>query len=706
MKTPLEIWAGVECTINRVGDEFFSQCQLSQHHERDDDVKKFADLGIKTIRYPFLWEEATTQIGAEPQWDRFVRRNQILSQHGIKPIAGLLHHGSGPLGTDLTAENFATEFARYARSFAERFPHIDLYTPINEPNTTARFSCLYGVWYPHKRDERIYVQALLNQIRATVLAMHEIRKINSEAKLIQTDDLGRAQGTPHLKYQTDYENFRRWLGFDLLFGRVNREHPLYERLTTLGGADPDELKWFTDHPCPPDIIGINTYLLSNRYLDERLERYPEAYHGGNGLDAYADVPAVLVKESEPVTPRSLLSETFDRYQTAIAVTEVHVDGPRETQLRWFEQIWTDCKSLRESGVPVQAVTAWSLLGSFDWNSLCTAKAGYYESGVFDIRSGQLRPTAIAKYLQDLIAQGESVHPALDSPGWWTKQLAPPGKNKILVTGANGTLGKAFARLLQARGLEAIVVARAKMDIANESSVRDALDQIKPWAVINTAGFVDVDRAEVECERCQRENVVGAEILARECDRRGISFVTFSSDLVFNGEQSVPYLESSHPAPLNQYGRSKLTAETLVRQRHAKSLVIRTSSFFGPWDQANFATQILNALASNRAVEVAADVTISPTYVPDLVNRSLDHLIDRSEGILHLTNSTFLTWAEFAHAIAERGGLNRDLIRPRTYRDLRWTAPRPKFSAMKSHFGELLPPLANAIERFFEDKEQK
>src|SRR6185312_1494243 len=94
-----------------------------------------------------------------------------IRRSGMSLIAGLLHHGSGPMDTNLLDPWFPEKFAAYARAVAERFPWIQEYTPINEPLTTARFSCLYGYWYPHARDELSFLRAVLNQCKAVVLAM-------------------------------------------------------------------------------------------------------------------------------------------------------------------------------------------------------------------------------------------------------------------------------------------------------------------------------------------------------------------------------------------------------------------------------------------------------------------------------------------------------------------------------------------------------
>src|SRR5438270_4848230 len=126
-----------------------------------------------------------------------------MNEAGITPIAGLVHHGSGPAYTNFFDDTFALGLAGYAEKVATNFPWIEYYTPVNEPLTTARFCGLYGIWYPHKKNAGSFLQMLVNEIKGTILAMQEIRKINPAAKLIQTEDLGKTYSTPGLKYQAD-----------------------------------------------------------------------------------------------------------------------------------------------------------------------------------------------------------------------------------------------------------------------------------------------------------------------------------------------------------------------------------------------------------------------------------------------------------------------------------------------------------------------
>lgn len=413
----IKLWAGVECTVNRVGTTYFDQLERSGHDRRLEDLDLFAQLGITTLRYPILWERTVAHGNAD--WRSPEERLQRLRKLGIQPIVGLLHHGSGPSYTSLVDPNFPELFSEYARSVAERFPLIEDYTPINEPLTTARFSTLYGLWYPHFRSDGAFARALLLQCRATTLAMRKIRRVNPEARLVQTEDLGKIFSTAALAYQARFENERRWLTYDILCGRLKRDHRLWNYFRRVGISE-CELLWFRDNPCPPDVIGINHYVTSDRYLDENLSRYPSHTHGGNRRHQYADVEAVRVELAERLAPEARIAEAWERYRLPLAVTEVHLGCTGDEQLRWFRDVWKAAENQKRAGANVIAVTAWALLGAFDWDCLLTRQNGHYEPGVFDIRHLKPQPTALAEMLQK-IAHGEAmVHEALQTEGWWCR----------------------------------------------------------------------------------------------------------------------------------------------------------------------------------------------------------------------------------------------------------------------------------------------
>jgi dTDP-4-dehydrorhamnose reductase len=721
----LELWGGIECTLNRVGDRYISQIERSGHAARIGDLDRVAALGIRAMRYPVLWEYVAPEGLARANWKWADERLQRLRELGVTPILGLVHHGSGPRHTSLVDPDFAHKLAVYAGAVARRYPWAEWYTPVNEPLTTARFSGLYGVWYPHARDEGSFKNALLQQCRGIVLAMQAIRRVNPRARLLQTDDLGKTYSTPLLDYQAQHNNHCRWLAWDLLCGRVNRRHALWKWLTRTCGATARELDWFTAHPCPPDIIGVNHYVTSERYLDESVASYPPRYRGGNGRHAYVDIEAARALETPPDGLERLLHEAWDRYRLPMAITEAHIDSTRDDQLRWLHEMWTTAEQVRREGVDLRAMTAWALLGSYDWNCLVTECRGYYESGAYDVRSGQPRATAIAQLLLQFAAGAAPDHPVLQGPGWWKRPdryFGPPARIRvaasdrqaaiqahgpttmrpILITGATGTLGNAFARICERRGLAYCLLSRADMDIADTSSIERALDAHQPWAVVNAAGYVRVDDAENDIERCYRENTVGPGTLAGVCARHRMPLATFSSDLVFDGERNEPYVEADAVAPLNVYGRSKAEAELRVLERHPEALVIRTSAFFGPWDAHNFVTQALHALLAGNSFIAANDLTITPTYVPDLVNACLDLLIDRESGILHLSNGEAVTWAALASQAAATAGVDASRLECRSSRELQLAARRPRYSALGTARAGILPTLTDALRRYAGD----
>jgi dTDP-4-dehydrorhamnose reductase len=703
----LELWAGVECTVNRVGDRYHDQLRRNGYRRRPDDLERFASLGIRALREPVIWEQVEERGWAEA--DLWLWR---LRELGIRPIVTLLHHGSGPRHTSLVDPAFPGKLAAFARAVAERYPWVTDWTPVNEPLTTARFSGLYGHWYPHGRDHATFLRCLYGQCLGTALAMREIRAVNPAARLIQTEDMGETFATPLLGYQARFENQRRWLSLDLLAGHVRAEHPLFNFITQ-HGLLPEELATLADAPCPPSVVALNYYLTSDRVLDERLELYPAWSHGGNERHRYADVEAVRAWPAGIVGHRDLLLRAWHRYGLPVALGEVHLGCTREEQLRWVAEAWQACLDARGQGADVRAMTLWSLLGAFDWNRLVVEENGFYETGVYDVRAPAPRETALAPLARQLAAGRTPSHPVLQGRGFWRKpgriawgpaagpadgETSEPAGPPIAIVGA-GTLGQAFLRDCAARGLRATLLSRRELDVALPGSVEATLDRVAPWAVVNAAGYVRVDDAESERDRCERENVIGARILAAACAARALPLVAFSSDLVFDGEKDGPYVESDAPRPLGVYGESKARGEQAVLDAHAAALVVRTSAFFGPWDEFNFVTLALRELEAMRPFSAASDLVVSPTYVPDLADACLDLLIDGACGIWHLANQGALSWAELARLAARAAGLEEGLVRPLPSERLGLTARRPRQSVLGTGRGVLLPRLDDAMARY-------
>lgn len=664
----MECWGGLECTVARIGDAYRDQVRETGHRDRMADLDLVAGLGIRTLRYPIVWETIAPERDGPSDFSWHDERLGRLRELGIAPIAGLVHHGSGPSYTDLLDPDFPRLAARHAARAARRYPWITRWTPVNEPLTTARFSCLYGHWYPHRRDEHAFLRALVNQCRAVLLSMRAIRRVVPAAELVQTEDLGRVFSTPALAYQAEYENERRWLSFDLLFGRVDRDHPWWQRFRDagIGRRELDELGRGEGRP---DIVGINHYLTTDRYLDERTDLYPAHLAGGNAYGAYADAEAVRIPALDPAElgPGARLREAWERYGTPLVLSEVHHGSSRDEQVRWLSEVWREAEAVRRDGVDVRAATAWSLFGTVDWNSLLTRDIGLYEPGAFDARGSFPRPTALANAIAAIAAEGRFDHPVLDVPGWWRRDsrfyaglavtaaatAEPERARSLLVCGPDTAFQRALLHIAAARGLRVV--------LRRGASPVEAVGLEGIWAVVATPDTDD----EADAAEAGRLAVAS---LAAACRADGVPLLAFTA------------------------GSAAAVEDERLRELCPGALVVVTQSCFGPWDRSGAVVDILGALASGRPCGAEGDV-LAPAYLPDLAHVALDLFLDGERGIRHLANDV-VTRGELVRLIEERTGL-RALRAPGGPPGLA-EPPGPPGA------GRLMPPLASALDRFLAD----
>jgi dTDP-4-dehydrorhamnose reductase len=695
---PLQLWGGLECSVVRLQDGYRDQLRETGHETRPGDLEAIAALGIRTLRYPFLWERICPKRPDMQDWGWQDARAAELRRLDITPIAGLLHHGSGPRYTSLADPEMPRLFAAFAGRVAARYDWIRDWTPVNEPLTTARFSGLYGFWYPHGTSEKLFWHLLLNQIEATIRAMAAVRAVRSDARLIQSEDLARILATPDMEAEAAFQNHRRWLTWDLLAGKVTKDHPLWPRIARHGLGE--RLRALAGNPCPPDMLGVNHYLTSNRFLDGR--EAPGREH--------RDIEAIRIHAAPP-TLEALLRESWERYRLPIAMTEVHNGCTREEQMRWFSQAWNAALTLRDEGADIRAVTSWALMGCMDWASLLMRREGIYEPGAFDIRGGKARPAALGRLLAGLATESPPAAPVdhlVKGPGWWNrpvrftfppygphaaeKELSPPG-SPVLVIG-RGRLGLALEAACRLRGLGVRVVQRPVVDVTSSCDIENAIAACRPWAVINACAITSMARAERQPELCFATNSAGAASVAAICARHDIPCVTCSSHLVFSGRGRAAYCEDDAPDPGNIYGKSKLKAEELVERRGGRQLIIRSAAFFG---RGGLATRLASQLSQGRPVCVPDSHTFTPSYLPDVANAILDLLIDGESGIWHLSNAEAVSWAGFAAKLASALGVETSRIRTHAVR-----SGECRNTALGSQRGRMLPSLDNAVMRFAAD----
>ncbi|MGG4199165.1 dTDP-4-dehydrorhamnose reductase [Peribacillus frigoritolerans] len=253
-----------------------------------------------------------------------------------------------------------------------------------------------------------------------------------------------------------------------------------------------------------------------------------------------------------------------------------------------------------------------------------------------------------------------------------------GENlEIVITGADGQLGKELARKL-CLSHSVVSLGRNELDITNKEEVDKKILQLKPQIIIHAAAFTAVDRCETNRKKAFEVNALGAGYVALAATIVGARLFYISSDYVFDGKKQSPYLEDDDPNPQSIYGMSKWIGEQFVLKIN-KGTVIRTSWLYGH-DGKNFVKTMLELAENNMAINVVNDQLGSPTYVSDLTE-TIIYLLDKKNGIYHVSNTGSCTWHTFAKAIFEAAGFNPNLVNATTTEEFGAVAPRPSNSVL-------------------------
>jgi dTDP-4-dehydrorhamnose reductase len=271
--------------------------------------------------------------------------------------------------------------------------------------------------------------------------------------------------------------------------------------------------------------------------------------------------------------------------------------------------------------------------------------------------------------------------------------------RVLVTGAGGQLATAMVDGLAATA-DVLALPHALLDITDCDAVEHQVAAFKPQAIINCAAFNDVDGAEDEAVRALHINALALRTLARAARSIGATLVHYSTDFVFDGRSSTPYVEEDQPNPQHVYGASKLLGEWFAAEA-PRAFVLRVESLFGGRIATSSVDRIIDAIVDGREARVFADRTVSPSYVVDVVDATR-RLLDRGDaGLYHCVGSGYCTWYELAQEIARQLGRAATLV-PVLLKDVDLTVPRPPFSALSNaklaRAGVAMPSWQDALRR--------
>lgn len=257
--------------------------------------------------------------------------------------------------------------------------------------------------------------------------------------------------------------------------------------------------------------------------------------------------------------------------------------------------------------------------------------------------------------------------------------------RVLVTGANGQLGRDVVQCFRGSGHEVEGLGRAKLDITDLDQCFDIMSKCRPEAVIHCAAYTAVDAAESDADGAYLVNAIGTRNIALAAERVGAKLIYISTDYVFNGNADRPYSEYDPTDPKTVYGQSKLAGEQMVRDFCSKWFIVRTSWVFG-LNGSNFVKTMLRLGQEKPVLQVVHDQKGSPTYTVDLAHFLLQLLPTEKYGTYHASNSGSCTWYEFTEAIFEGAREQIGLtitakLEPCTTAQFPRPAPRPAFSVM-------------------------
>lgn len=346
------------------------------------DFELVNEMGISFLRYGPAYYK--THLGpGKYDWEFADITFSELQGRNITPIVDLCHFGLPDWLGSFQNPEFPRYFAEYAAAFAERFPHCQFYTPVNEIFITATFSAQYGWWNERLTSDRTFVTALKHLCQANVMAMNAILKVQPECTFIQSESSEYFHPMkPEAEGPANFLNQKRFLSLDLTYG-YPMDSTMYEYLLD-NGMTREEYHWFADNEVKAKCIMGNDYYVTNEHL----------VRPDGSTEPSGEVFGYYV----------ITNQYYNRYRLPIMHTETNMIEPDSVE--WFYKQWANVHRLKRDGVPILGFTWYSLVHQVDWDTALREDAGRVNAlGLYDL-DRKIMP--VGKAYKKIIQQWQDV----------------------------------------------------------------------------------------------------------------------------------------------------------------------------------------------------------------------------------------------------------------------------------------------------------
>jgi beta-glucosidase/6-phospho-beta-glucosidase/beta-galactosidase len=375
---------GIECSCPTIaGNQRVDQMRDTGHYEMwRTDLKLVRELGLRYLRYgPAIYRTWLGQ--GHYDWSELDPVMHEMRRLGIVPIIDLVHFGLPDWLRDFQNTSWPEHFAEYARAFAERYPWVRYFTPVNEIYITAQFSAAFGWWNERLMSDMAFITNLKHCVRASILAMRAILDLRPDAIFIYSESTEYVHpGSPDLVPQAHFMNERRFLSLDLLFGH-DVSATMYRYLLA-SGMNTEEYVWFMNQRdlrrhC---IMGTDYYVTNEHVIR------PTGQSIGAG-----DVYGYYV----------ITRQYFDRYRMPVMHTETNRTAKHAEEWLWKE--WVNLLRLREDGVPIIGFTWFGLIDMKDWDTALTKLQGHVNTvGLYTLGRSQRKVARVYRKLVEEYSQ--------------------------------------------------------------------------------------------------------------------------------------------------------------------------------------------------------------------------------------------------------------------------------------------------------------